>query len=342
MSPPAAIVASLGLVLATVYALWLVQRVFHGRTGEAPAAEESRGHRPGPASHGFRRPAAGSPSLGPGDGHDGRVRDRRALAGALSADAHPHGEAHGRLAATTDGHHGVTAGPVAQTASTAGPDEPAVPATASRPVGGEAMTGLHLLGVAPFIVLGGTAVVAMLVSAFVRSHWPSSALTMAGIAGVARERRCSWPPRATDGRPSSSAWTTTRSSSSACWWSPPGWWCLLSYGYLERTERESAEYYVLILLATLGAAMLVASSHFASFFLGLEVLSVALYGLIAYPGAAPVRGGGGAEVPGARRDHVGLSGVRHGAGLRGLRDAWPGEPRHVRRRGVGPAERRCT
>src|SRR5581483_8749231 len=42
------------------------------------------------------------------------------------------------------------------------------------------------------------------------------------------------------------------------------------------------EFYVLVLLATLGSAVLVASSHFASFFLGLEVLSVSLYALIAY------------------------------------------------------------
>ena len=38
----------------------------------------------------------------------------------------------------------------------------------------------------------------------------------------------------------------------------------------------------LLLLATLGAATLVASNHFASFFLGLELLSVSLYALIAY------------------------------------------------------------
>ena len=40
---------------------------------------------------------------------------------------------------------------------------------------------------------------------------------------------------------------------------------------------------MLLILATLGAVVLLASSHFASFFLGLEVLSVSLYGLIAYP-----------------------------------------------------------
>ena len=58
---------------------------------------------------------------------------------------------------------------------------------------------------------------------------------------------------------------------------------LISYGYLEGREQHPHDYYTLLLLATLGGAALVASTHFASFFLGLEVLSVSLYTLIAYP-----------------------------------------------------------
>ncbi|HEY3269284.1 MAG TPA: NADH-quinone oxidoreductase subunit N [Armatimonadota bacterium] len=57
----------------------------------------------------------------------------------------------------------------------------------------------------------------------------------------------------------------------------------LSYGYLEGRSGEPEEFYVLLLLATLGSGILVASTHFASFFLGLEILSVSLYTLIAYP-----------------------------------------------------------
>ena len=59
---------------------------------------------------------------------------------------------------------------------------------------------------------------------------------------------------------------------------------LLSYTYLTRMEEGPyEEYYLLLLLATLGAAALLASVHFAGFFLGLETLSIALIGLIAYP-----------------------------------------------------------
>lgn len=57
---------------------------------------------------------------------------------------------------------------------------------------------------------------------------------------------------------------------------------LLSYIYFEEREENPKEYYILLFLATLGAAVLTISRHFVSFFLGLEILSVSLYALIAY------------------------------------------------------------
>jgi NADH-quinone oxidoreductase subunit N len=57
---------------------------------------------------------------------------------------------------------------------------------------------------------------------------------------------------------------------------------LISYDYFRKTEGDNEELYILLLAATLGASVLVASSHFASFFLGLELLSVSLYGMISY------------------------------------------------------------
>jgi NADH-quinone oxidoreductase subunit N len=58
---------------------------------------------------------------------------------------------------------------------------------------------------------------------------------------------------------------------------------LLAHGYLGELEDELGEFYLVLLLATVGGATLVMSAHFASFFLGLEILSVSLYVLIAYP-----------------------------------------------------------
>lgn len=58
---------------------------------------------------------------------------------------------------------------------------------------------------------------------------------------------------------------------------------LLSPRYLERQPDDPEEYYLLLLAATLGAVTLAAASHFASFLLGLEILSISLYVLVAYP-----------------------------------------------------------
>lgn len=58
---------------------------------------------------------------------------------------------------------------------------------------------------------------------------------------------------------------------------------LLCYGYFKHHENtHPEEIYLLIATASLGSAVLVSASHFASFFLGLEILSIALYGLVSY------------------------------------------------------------
>lgn len=58
---------------------------------------------------------------------------------------------------------------------------------------------------------------------------------------------------------------------------------LLSFPYLERRAEHKEEFYLLLLLATVGSMVLAASSHMASLFLGLELLSISLYALISYP-----------------------------------------------------------
>lgn len=57
---------------------------------------------------------------------------------------------------------------------------------------------------------------------------------------------------------------------------------VLSYPYVEAKTETKEEFYVLLLLAGLGAAVLVSARHFASFLLGLEIMNVSLYALIAY------------------------------------------------------------
>jgi NADH-quinone oxidoreductase subunit N len=58
---------------------------------------------------------------------------------------------------------------------------------------------------------------------------------------------------------------------------------VMAYGYFKNYRQNREEFFILMLLATLGAVVLAASDQFATLFLGLELLSVSLYSLIAYP-----------------------------------------------------------
>jgi NADH-quinone oxidoreductase subunit N len=57
---------------------------------------------------------------------------------------------------------------------------------------------------------------------------------------------------------------------------------MISFAYFEQREERKEEYYILLVLGTLGAAVMAISKHFVSLFLGLEILSVSLYSMIAY------------------------------------------------------------
>jgi NADH-quinone oxidoreductase subunit N len=55
-----------------------------------------------------------------------------------------------------------------------------------------------------------------------------------------------------------------------------------SWSYLRGRDDEGGDYFFLLLLSALGGCVLAASTAFASFFLGLELLSVSLYALIGW------------------------------------------------------------
>jgi len=56
------------------------------------------------------------------------------------------------------------------------------------------------------------------------------------------------------------------------------------YHWLKTINEQQEEYYLLYLLAVIGGLIMVSSNHFASFFLGLELMSLSFIGLIAYCG----------------------------------------------------------
>jgi NADH-quinone oxidoreductase subunit N len=58
---------------------------------------------------------------------------------------------------------------------------------------------------------------------------------------------------------------------------------VLSVDYMAQRGDEPEEYFLLLTLATMGACTLAYSTHLVSLLLGMELMSVALYALIAYP-----------------------------------------------------------
>lgn len=58
--------------------------------------------------------------------------------------------------------------------------------------------------------------------------------------------------------------------------------CTLSYAYLANLKDNKDELYLLMLLSTIGALLMVSAQHLAAFFMSLEMLSIPLYGLLAY------------------------------------------------------------
>ncbi len=147
------------------------------------------------------------------------------------------------------------------------------------------MTSGDLVALLPLIVVAVASVALLLVIAFYRNHRITAVITLIGLALAfimlplvsAKVPRQITPLLVLDSYALFYIGLLLAASFFVA---------LLSYGYLARRQDNPEEFYLLLLLVTLGSAVLVASSHFVSFFLGLETLSVALYALIAYLGTS--------------------------------------------------------
>jgi NADH-quinone oxidoreductase subunit N len=143
------------------------------------------------------------------------------------------------------------------------------------------MTSHDCIALLPFLILAGASVLVMVAIAVHRSHLLTLLLTLAGLGASFISL---WVADGLAPHQVTSLLLVDRYAVfyiglivAACFAV-----ALLSYGYFEKCEGQREELYVLLLLAALGSAVLVASTHFASLFLGLEVLSVSLYALMAY------------------------------------------------------------
>ena len=139
-----------------------------------------------------------------------------------------------------------------------------------------------LVSLGPLIVIATTVVVLMLVIAIHRSHHLTAVLTLAGLAITFLLLFRMTTSASGDGTALLAVDEYARFFTGLILAATAAV-TLLSIGYLDRLTDQREEYYMLLLLAALGSIVLVSAAHFVSFFLGLELLSISLYALVAYP-----------------------------------------------------------
>lgn len=143
------------------------------------------------------------------------------------------------------------------------------------------MTFSDCLAMSPMIVLALTAIFDLLLIAVKRNHLAVAACTLTGF-GVAFA--CLWVAAPEAPRQITALLLIDSYSLfySGFLVAAAAAVVLFSFSYLQDRMEHREEFYALIVLATLGTVVLTASRHFASLFLGIEILSVSLYALVSY------------------------------------------------------------
>ncbi len=140
---------------------------------------------------------------------------------------------------------------------------------------------LDLTAMAPLIMLSITVLFLLLQISFSRSHGVSLAITLIGLGAAFAD--CTWllanEPRRIGlllgMMPFSYFYIAVLCVAAFIV-------ALLAYDYFADRIETPEEFYVLLLLGTIGCAILVCSTNFVSLFLGLEILSVSLYAMLAF------------------------------------------------------------
>ena len=144
------------------------------------------------------------------------------------------------------------------------------------------MTALDWLALAPHVALLAGALILVLAVSFRRSHGGALAMTVAtfAIAFLALFPALEAAPREVtplfvfDGYAAFFSGLFLIAGLATA---------LLCRRYLEGRARHQEECFILLALATLGAMSLAGAQHFASLLLGMEIVSISLYALVAYP-----------------------------------------------------------
>jgi NADH-quinone oxidoreductase subunit N len=132
----------------------------------------------------------------------------------------------------------------------------------------------------PLILVAATAITVMLGIAWRRDHHVTVAVSVLGLTLALIAQILAWnvlplttPLLAFDGLAMLGG-VLILASTLAC--------AVLAHAYFETFQGAREEFYLLLLCSAAGGLVLAASRHLASLFLGLELLSMPLYGMLAY------------------------------------------------------------
>ena len=144
------------------------------------------------------------------------------------------------------------------------------------------MTALQAQALLPFFVLAGGIVLVLMLVAWLRSEAVAFGATLAVLAASA----LTIPWAADAGAQDVDGLLTVDGFALfffALFAATAIATAILAFRYLTPRAAHRQEFYILLAIATLGAATTAAAANFAGLLLGIEVLSVSLYAMIAYP-----------------------------------------------------------
>lgn len=144
------------------------------------------------------------------------------------------------------------------------------------------MTGEMLFMLLPLIIVTATAVMTMLMIAIKRQHAVSCVITVVGLSLAFVSLYFVLPSTAQAVTPLIKIDAFSVFFSGIILLSAVIIACF-SYPYLANLEDHQDEFYILLSIAVLGALVMVSNNHFITTFLGMEMLSVGLYAMVAYP-----------------------------------------------------------
>lgn len=142
------------------------------------------------------------------------------------------------------------------------------------------LTQSHFIALAPLITVSVTSVLLTLAIAFKRHHTFNATIAVIGlnIALVSVLMVLPNPQYVTDllsiDRYAAVGMALMLVCTLGC--------CTFGHAYQLEQCNEREEMYLLFLLAVIGGLVMVCSRHFAALFIGMEILSIPLYGLVAY------------------------------------------------------------